>query len=136
MRRLCWCGLLVLSMPALLPAGDKGRCPTYSPPQWLAESKPEAKTKPPFADADYVGQVRVRFVVSDKGYVCIAQVIQSLNQQADTKALAAVQGWRFAPSLEGRRPVASLATVSFFYWRDSNRHVVATHVITPLSSLP
>jgi len=120
----------------LLFAEDKGRCPFSSPPDWIAPSKPAARTKPPFEDAEYVGEARVRFVVSDKGYVCIAQVTQSLNEQADAKALAAVERWRFTPTVQAGRPVPAISAVSFFYWRDPKGHVVATHVITPLSSLP
>lgn len=117
-------------------AEDKGYCPSSSPPQWTVHTKAEAKTKPPFPDAEYLGPVRVRFVVTDKGYVCVAQIIQALNEQADAKALAAVQNWRFTPAVQGDRAVPALSTVSFFYWRDPKGHVVATHVITPLSSLP
>ena len=128
--------LAMVTIATALHGEDKGRCPKYSPPQWVLPTKPEAKTKPPSSDAEYVGQVRLRFVISDKGYVCIAQVVQSLNEQADAKALAAVQNWRFSPTQQADRPVPSLSTVSFFYWRKPDGHVVATHAITPISTLP
>ena len=75
-------------------------------------------------------------MISDKGYVCVAQIIQSLNDEADAKALTAVQQWRFSATQQGDRAVPALATVSFFYWRDHKGKVLATHTITPLSSLP
>jgi TonB family protein len=130
----CCVALLILVAPTR--AEDKGYCPSTSPPQWTIHTKPEAKTKAPFADAEYVGQVRIRFVTSDQGYVCVAQVIQSLNDQADAKAQAAIETWRFKPAYQGDRAVPALSTVSFFYWRDPQGHVVATHAITPVSSLP
>ena len=127
---------LLLLIAVAVRADDKGYCPAKNPPAWTAQTKPEAKTKPPFADAEYLGQVRARIVISDKGYVCIAEIIQSLNEQADEKALAALRGWKFKPAEQGDRTVPAIATVSFFYWRDSNGRVTATHTITPLSSLP
>jgi len=131
-----WRCIPLLAMAVLVRADDKGYCPSSSPPQWTVRTKPEARTKAPFADADYLGQVRLRFVISNTGYVCMAQIIQSLNDKADAKALAAIQSWRFKPSNQGDRAVPALSTVSFFYWRDPKGRVVATHVITPLSSLP
>jgi TonB family protein len=130
------CALALPIVGTCLLGDDKGRCPSSSPSEWVAPSKPVARTKPPFDDAEYVGEVRVRFVISDKGYVCIAQLTQSLNQQADAKALAAVQRWRFTPTMQADHAVPALSNVSFFYWRDAQGHVVATHAITPLSSLP
>ena len=88
---------LLLLIAVAVRADDKGYCPAKNPPAWTAQTKPEAKTKPPFADAEYLGQVRARIVISDKGYVCIAEIIQSLNEQADEKALAALRGWSSNP---------------------------------------
>ena len=136
MRATIGCGALFLALAAIVNAQDKGYCPSTSPPKWALHTQPVARTKAPTPEAEYVGEVRVRFVISNKGYVCVAQVIQSLNDQADEKALAAVQRWRFEPAYQGDRAVPALSTVSFFYWRDSSGRVVATHVMTPLSSLP
>src|SRR5450759_2249741 len=100
-----WRCIPLLAMAVLVRADDKGYCPSSSPPQWTVRTKPEARTKAPFADADYLGQVRLRFVISNTGYDCMAQIIQSLNDKADAKALAAIQSWRFKPSNQGDRAV-------------------------------
>ena len=65
-------------------------------------------------------------VVSDKGNVCRARVIQSINPATDADAIAAVKGWSFQPAKKNGRPVTVLITVEVQYERKDGKLVRKT----------
>ena len=54
-------------------------------------------------------------VVSDKGSVCSAEVLQGINHGTDTDALAAVKSWTFKPATKDGRQVPVVVTVRVDY---------------------
>ncbi len=56
-------------------------------------------------------------VISDKGYVCNAQVIRGLDKETDKKATGAVRQWHFQPAQKEGRAVPVVVTVEVHYWR-------------------
>ena len=56
-------------------------------------------------------------VISDKGYVCDAQVIRGLDKETDKKAVKAVRQWHFEPAQKDKRAVPVVITLEVDYWR-------------------
>lgn len=116
------CALMLLGAQAQ----SRQACPTPSR-QWARSNRTSRPTKPPSPDAQYVGRVRELFVIDHSGMVCRTEILESLNSDADQAANSAVQKWRFNPTFVYGRPVSVFTIVDFFYWRQPNAKVVATH---------
>jgi hypothetical protein len=56
-------------------------------------------------------------VISDKGYVCEAEVIRGLDKEIDKKAAGAVRQWHFQPGRKDGHVVPVVVTVEVNYWR-------------------
>ncbi len=55
-------------------------------------------------------------VVSDKGYVCDAQVIRGLGKEIDKKAIASVREWHFEPARKGKVAFPVVIRLEVDYW--------------------
>lgn len=60
-------------------------------------------------------------VISDKGYVCSAQIMRGLDKETDNKTLTAARDWRIAPARKDGRPVAAVITLEVDYWRKNGK---------------
>jgi hypothetical protein len=56
-------------------------------------------------------------VISDKGYVCDAQVLRGIDKETNKKAARAVREWHFEPARKGGHAVPVVVTVEVHYWR-------------------
>ena len=128
MEKVCFFLLLLLLMsPTLLAAtNDKGFCP---PPRSIskelrAELNPAPNQTPPEAGAKFAGTVFVLLVISDKGHVCSAQLIQGFDKEADKRAVEAARQWRFNPSKKDGRPVAVEMRIKVGFWRKTNGELI------------
>jgi protein TonB len=93
-------------------ASDKGLCPP-APPKWSAS--PPTKSKASQEQDEGKASVTLMVVVSDKGFVCSAQVLNGINNETDTDAIAAVKTWTFKPATKDGRPVPVVVTVQVNY---------------------
>jgi len=64
-------------------------------------------------------------VISDRGYVCDAQVMIGLDKETDKKAVQEVRGWHFQPAPKDGRPVPVVVTLELNYWRRKNGELVS-----------
>lgn len=62
-------------------------------------------------------------VISDKGYVCDAQVIRRTDKETDKKAELAVRQWRFQPAQKDGHNLPVVVTVEVDYWRENGELV-------------
>lgn len=60
-------------------------------------------------------------VISDKGYVCDAQVIRGLDKETDKNAAGAVRQWHFQPARKDGHAVPVVVTVEVNYWRKDGK---------------
>jgi hypothetical protein len=58
---------------------------------------PTPNGPPPEADAKFAS-VSLLIVISNRGYVCSAQVIRGFDKETDARAMQEVRHWRFHPS--------------------------------------
>jgi TonB family protein len=108
---------MFVSTVVLAGADGKGFCPpTPAKPKVLA-TKTSAPQTPPSPEAQYAGTVMLMAVISDKGYVCDAQVIRGLDKETDKKAAGAVRQWHFQPARKDGHAVPVVVTVEVNYWR-------------------
>jgi hypothetical protein len=66
------------------------------------KADPPASTDP---NKKYFGTVTFLAVISDKGYVCSAEVLRGLNKELNKKTVKAVQGRHFDPWQKNGRAV-------------------------------
>jgi TonB family protein len=111
--------LLVIfaSLGILTSAESKGFCPPFPPKPKLVAPKTSVPPTPPSPDAQYAGTVMVMAVVSDKGYVCHAEVVRGLEKEVDKKAVGAVRQWHLQPARKDGRPVSVVVIMEVSYWR-------------------
>jgi TonB family protein len=119
--------VLLLLSPALFAAGgNKGRCPP--PPSISKEARanlnPSPNRTPPEAGEKFAGTVFVLLTISDKGYVCSAQLVQGFDKEADQRALEATRKWRFNPSTKDGHPVMVEMRVEVGFWRNANGELI------------
>jgi TonB family protein len=115
--RLCALAMFMCS-GILANAENKGFCPPTPPKPKLAATKTSSPQGSPSPDAQYAGTVTLMAVISDKGYVCDAQVVRGFDKEADKKAAAkAVREWHFQPAQKDGRSVPVVVTVDVNYWR-------------------
>jgi TonB family protein len=62
--------------------------------------------------------------ISDKGYVCSAQLVQGFDKEADQRALEATRKWRFNPSTKDGHPVMVEMRVEVGFWRNANGELI------------
>jgi TonB family protein len=70
------------------------------------------------------GTISVLAVISDKGYVCTAQVIRGLDKRSNAEAEKTVRQWRFTPAKKDGHAVPVVVTVQVNYERDKNGNVI------------
>jgi TonB family protein len=116
--------LMMLGSAAALAAADsKGFCPPTPPKPKVVARKTSVPQTPPTPDAQYAGTVMLMAVISDKGYVCDAQVIRGLDKATDKKAAGAVRQWHFQPAQKDGHAVPVVVTVEVNYWRKNGELV-------------
>jgi TonB family protein len=117
----------------LTAADSKGFCPPTPPKPPVVAVKPLASQTPPSPAAQFVGTVMLMAVVSDKGYVCDAQVIRKVDKETDRKAVAVVRQWHTQPARKDGNSVPVVVTVELSYWRQDGEVVQfpATLIVTP-----
>ncbi len=109
--------LIIFASSGILAAGEsKGFCPP-PPAKPKLVAKNSVPPTPPSADAQYAGTVMVMAVVSDKGYVCHAEVVRGLDKETDKKAVGAVRQWHLQPARKDGRPVSVVVIMEVNYWR-------------------
>jgi hypothetical protein len=124
MKRILVLLALICATSLITLAEDKGHCPPAPQPPDFAS---QAKTPPP-ADPDktYVGAVSVFAVISDKGFVCRAQVIHGVDKETDSEALSNVRARHFKPATKNGRPVVVTVRLDLHFWRDKNGQLVTS----------
>src|SRR4051812_28034262 len=90
--------LMLIGIDTSAAAGNKGVCPPMPPKLSASAVRISATQTPPVPNAEYAGSVVLMAVISDKGYVCDAQVIRGLNNEIDKKAAESVRQWRLEPA--------------------------------------
>jgi TonB family protein len=123
--------LMVVSAGVLAAADSKGSCPPTPPKPKAVATKASAPQTPPTPDAQYAGTVMLMAVISDKGYVCDAQVSRGLDKETDKKAAGAVRQWHFQPAQKDGHAVPVVVTVEVNYWRKNGELVQFPAVPTP-----
>jgi hypothetical protein len=110
---------LIFLTLALLPfhglAEDRGFCPPAPPPS----AAPKAVS--PTANKN---SITLLTVVSDKGYVCSAEVIHGLDKTTNADAVKVVRTWRFTPGNKDGHAVPTEITVRINYHRDDQGNIV------------
>jgi TonB family protein len=119
--------LFLLSSTFCVARDDKGLCPPPPPISKAARAElPSTPNQPPpEADAKFAGTVSLLLVISDKGYVCSAQLIRGFDKEADTRAVQGVRQWRFDPSKKDGHPVAVEMRVEIGFWRKTNGELIS-----------
>src|SRR5690242_10989223 len=87
-----------LATSVFASAESKGFCPPTPAKPNVPPTKTSAPQNLPSLDAQYAGSVLLMAVISDKGFVCSAQVIRGLDKQIDKKAVQTVRQWHFQPA--------------------------------------
>ncbi len=108
---------------------SKGFCPPPPAKPKLLPTKNSVPPTPPSPDAQYAGTVMVMAVVSDKGYVCSAEVMRGLDKETDKKAVGAVRQWHLQPARKDGRPVSVVVIMEVNYWRKDS--VLIQFPVTP-----
>ncbi len=104
-------------------AEDKGSCPTV-PYSFAPNARAKPRTPPPSTTQTYAGSVMVSAEISDKGYVCSAQVIRGLHKNYDKVALAQVRNSHFLPARKvSGRAVPVFITVQVDFWLNKDGQV-------------
>ena len=80
-------------------------------PQAPASSFPTTSGGKKTKKADHVETATLLVVISDKGYVCSARVLKSVNKELDAKAVEEVKKWTFRPAMKEGHPVPVAVTV-------------------------
>jgi TonB family protein len=109
--------VMFVSTGVLATADSKGFCPATPPKPKVVAAKTSTPQGPPTPDAQYAGTVTLMAVISDKGYVCDAQVLGGIDKETDEKAARAAREWHFEPARKGGRAVPVVVTVEVHYWR-------------------
>ncbi len=123
---------LLLLVPGLTWAQDKGICPLD--PQ--RESYPNIShaapppPAPPVTGATYLGTAGFLAGVSDRGYVCSASVVRSVDQQLDEQALRTVEKSRFRPARMGRRHIPTAIVINVPLWRAPDGKLISDRGLT------
>jgi TonB family protein len=115
--------LMLVSTGVIAAADSRGSCPPAPPKPQAIATKTAAPQSPPTPDAEYAGTVTLMAVISDKGYVCDAQVIHGLDKETDKKAGRAVRQWHFQPARKDGHNVPVVVTVDVVYWRRDGKLV-------------
>ena len=120
--------MLLVSTGVVAGRENKGVCPP-SPPR--PKAKPAKVTPPPRApasDAKFAGTVTLMVVISDRGYVCDAQIIRGVEKWIDEEAVKSVRQWHVQPVRKDRHNVPVVATVDVNFWLQHGEliHVPAT----------
>jgi hypothetical protein len=118
--------VLVLSSVLFAAGEDKGFCPPPSKisKELRAQPAPTPNGPPPEADAKFAG-VSLLIVISNKGYVCSAQVIRGFDKETGARAMQEVRHWRFHPSTKNGNPVTVEMRVEVGFWRKANGELVS-----------
>ncbi|PYV28635.1 MAG: hypothetical protein DMG24_01525 [Acidobacteria bacterium] len=109
--------MLLLSTGVAVARENKGFCPPMPPKPKVV---PAVATPPkivPAADAQFAGTVTLMVVISDRGYVCDAQIIRGLDKETDAKTVKTVRQWHLRPARKDGHNVPVVATVDVNYWR-------------------
>jgi TonB family protein len=111
-------------------AEDKGYCPPPLRPSGrnLALNAPQRTS----SEKDIVGSVILLVRISDTGYVCSAEVRQSLSKELDAKALEAIRDMHLKPAKKDGRTVPIVAIMKVSFRRNKNGDVVTD----PSTTLP
>lgn len=119
--------LLLLSSTFCAARDDKGFCPAPSriSKEARADLNPTPNQIPPEAGAKFAGTVFLLLIISDKGYVCSAQVIQGFDKEADKRAVEGTRQWRFDPSKKNGHPVAVEVRIEVSFWRNANGELIS-----------
>jgi hypothetical protein len=112
--------VIFVSTGILAAADSRGLCPPSPLNHKVIASKSSAPQKS--ADA-HAGTFTLTAVISDKGYVCDAQVTRGFEDEADKKAAEkAVHEWRFAPARKNGHSVPVILTMEV-HWHKDGEHV-------------
>ena len=123
MKSAYLCLIAILFCGSMSIAENKGTCPP---------APPEEKHPATNNSRESNGTISVLAVVSDKGYVCTAQVIRGLDKKSNAEAEKTVRQWRLTPAKKDGHAVPAVVTVQVKYERDKNGNVV----IDPSNSTP
>jgi Gram-negative bacterial TonB protein C-terminal len=126
----------VIAVSVLVSLGfsqEKGTCPGFLHVGKMTYSKPKAEHKPtkiqepakkPVTGATYLGRVILGAAISDQGYVCEAEVIQSLDSKIDDQVLESFRKRHFQPLVQNSKPVPTNVIVRSDLWRKPDGEVV------------
>jgi hypothetical protein len=117
------CVVLLLATLTFSVAEDKGTCPPAPPPGAFDLSKKIAKPTTTDSQGNRIATITLLAVVSDKGYICSARVIQGLERKADAEAVKAVLKWHLPPATKDGHAVPTVATIEAKYRIDKNGNV-------------
>ena len=109
--------LLMVVSAGTHAAESRGFCPPTPPKPKVVATKPSVPQNPPSPDAQYAGTVTLMAVISDKGYVCDAQVIRGFDKETDKKAASSVRQWHFEPARKDGHAVPVVITLEVNFWR-------------------
>ena len=110
---LCVITAVLCSVPSV--AENKGTCPP---------APPVGKHRATSNADESNGTITVLAVVSDRGYVCTAQVIRGIDKKSNAEAEKTVRQWRFTPAKKDGHPVPVVVKVPVNYERDKNGNVI------------
>ena len=115
-----------IAVCAIHAAGeDRGTCPPSPPaPAYAAAKKAAVASAPSSQSGDRIGTLTLLTVLSDKGYVCSAKVVQGLDKSVDAEAEKTVSTWRFSPAKKNGRAVPIVVVVQLNYRLDKDGHVI------------
>ncbi len=109
------CLIAILFCAIASVAENKGTCPPA----------PTVDKHPATINSDKSnGRISVLAVISDKGYVCTAQVTRGLDKRSNAEAEKTVRQWRFTPAKKDGHAVPVVVTVQVNYERDKNGNVI------------
>ena len=123
--------VLLLTASAWAQGADKGWCPPFSTTDRYKISQvgpmPPAS---PQVGAEYLGTAGFLATVSDRGYVCEAKVVRSVNQRVDEAAGKTARDWRFHAARVGRERVATVVVINVPVWRKPDGTLLTSEGIT------
>lgn len=110
--------LLLVGSAVTLAREKKGNCPPLPPKAMLGPVKAiPPSTQPGASGGQFAGTVVLMVVISDRGYVCDAQVIRGVEKGLDETAVKNARQWRLQPvRTKSGRGVPVLARVDVNYW--------------------
>ena len=102
---------------AFCTAESKGICPSSPPKPLLSKPMASASATAPTPNGKFLGTVMLMATVSNKGFVCSAQVIRGVDKETDKQAVKDMREWHYGPARKDGVPVPVVILVEVEYWR-------------------